>query len=139
VFRLTGYLPIFPLVFREKAAMLTGRNPASVYSLDGRTVFRASLARRVGADALDAAAAAGDALERQLGKVAPETRAAVSDGGQSGCRAPWGPYCESVSDAVTYALERHAQVLVAGEPLLLGHMREHHRTQQRELAAMLER
>jgi len=47
VFRLTGYMPIFPIVFKEKAAsMIAGGDPGALYRSSSQTVFRPPLATR---------------------------------------------------------------------------------------------
>src|SRR5689334_6958548 len=57
VFRLTGYLPIFPIIFREKAAaMVGGGDAAAFYRNTGKTQFHASLAAKTGATMLTATA-----------------------------------------------------------------------------------
>lgn len=69
VFRLTGYLPIFPIVFKEKAAaMLTGTT-ATMYRNPPKTVFQPPLATKAAAEVLIGAAQVGQTLERQLGRV----------------------------------------------------------------------
>jgi len=140
VYRLTGYMPIFPLIFREKAgALLSGGDAGALYLINGKTVFHPSLARKAGADALQAAAAVGEALERQLSHVTPEPAHAVSGDRVTGCRAPWNSYCESIDAAVTLAVARNTRVLVVTQPYLLGYVGARHRVQQEEMAAMLTR
>src|SRR5262249_3623084 len=102
-------------------------------------VFRPGLAKKTGADALRAAAAVGEALDRQLARVAPEPAAVSADGAATGCRARWRGYCQAVQDAVAFALARHKPVLVGHQPLLLGDVGEAHVEQQRETADMLAR
>src|SRR4029077_1297151 len=105
VFRLTGYLPIFPMIFKEKAAaMLHGGDTSAVYRDSGRTVFSASIADRAAAGVLDATAAVGESLERQLDRVSREPARGVAGDGATGCSPSWQPYCRSMRDAVDYAL-----------------------------------
>src|SRR4029079_19632291 len=68
VFRLTGYLPIFPIIFKEKAAMmLSGGDATALYrSDDGKTRFRPGLHVRTTAEVLRVTANVGQSLERQL-------------------------------------------------------------------------
>jgi hypothetical protein len=142
VFRLTGYMPIFPIIFKEKAAaMLAGGDPAAMYRHDpGRTVFHASVARRVQAGVLDAAAEIAQSLEAQLGRVSTEPEHVVADSG-TGCRAPWGPYCQSVAAAVEYVRAAHKEVVVATQPYITvgQQVRDVHMNQQAEVRAMLAR
>jgi hypothetical protein len=104
VFRLTGYLPILPLILRERAAAAIRRDP------DGR-----------------------------VARKARESRPPAQDGTMTGCGAPWDDYCRSIRDAITYARQRGKDVLFVTQPYLVGDIRIQHVTQQRELAAMLER
>jgi len=140
VFRLTGYLPIFPLVFREKAAVLLTGSAGSLYaaSRDNRTVFRPGLATRTTAEILNAAAGIGESLERQLGRVSAEPQRQIDRADDSGCRAPWAEYCRSVQRAVRLALDMNRQVLVVGQPLLtFRDLGARHRSQQTAIAEMI--
>src|SRR5215831_16663444 len=79
IFRSTGYLPIFPLIFREKAAaLLHGGNAAAMYPLyrGDKTVFHPSWTHRTSAAVLTSSAAIEEALERQFSSVSPPTPAA---------------------------------------------------------------
>ena len=122
IFRLTGYLPIFPIVVREKAASLHG----------GKTVF---------AGALRTTADVASSLEAQLGRVAVEPAHRIDERTPAGCRAPWGPYCQSVASAIEYARRAHAQVLVGAQPYLMVSQFVHDKQvgQQAELRDMLSR
>jgi len=139
VYRLTGYLPIFQIVFKEKAAaMLTG-DSASLYRTDSRTVFRPGVATRSAAEALTAAAAVGQSLERQLGRVTTAPAKRITDVEATGCKYPWQEYCRSTLVAVDFALEHGKQVLVVGQPHPLTFLRDRHIEQQTELAGLLRR
>ncbi len=140
VFRLTGYLPIFPIVFKEKAAaMLSGGDAGALYS-DKKTVFRPGLATRGAAETLNAAAAVAQSLERQLERVTAEAPKEITDFASAGCEFPWQRYCRSMSVAVEYALSLGKQVLVVGQPHLeKDQLRERHVAQQLALAEMLRR
>jgi hypothetical protein len=141
VFRLTGYMPMFPMVFKEKAAaMLNGGDTSAAYRSTDQPVFRAPVAARATADVLTATADVAEALERQLGRVTAEAPRRIADGEPTGCKPPWNSYCRSISEAVSYALQRHKQVLVVTQPYEFGDAsRARHMEQQREMAAMLER
>ena len=142
VFRLTGYLPIFPLVFREKASVMVYGDTRGVYPTLSKTVFRppASLAARTGAEALRAAADVGESLERQFGRVSIGARQTGSISSQSDCAFPWTSYCGSIRGAVEWALQQNKQVLVATQPYALGvELGGRHRDQQHAMAAMMTR
>jgi hypothetical protein len=141
VFRLTGYLPIFPMVFKEKAAaMLHGGDAGALYRDSGKTVFSASIAERAAAGVLDATAAVGQSLERQLDRVSREPPRALAAGNETGCAYPWEPYCRAMLNAVEYAVGAGKQVLVITQPYELGaELRARHQGQQRELASLLTR
>jgi hypothetical protein len=141
VFRLTGYMPIFPIVFKEKAAALAHGDAGAVYRERDKTVFHASVAARAAAGVLDATASIGESLERQLGKLAVEPAHVVEADPSTGCKAPWQRYCRSVLQAIDDALQSGAQVLVATQPYaaLSPSARWRHVEQQTELAAMLQR
>ena len=142
VFRLTGYLPIFPIIFKEKAAaMVSGGDAGAFYRHDGKTVFHAGLATRAGAGVLDATASVAEALEAQLGRVATEpTHRVERVAAAAECVSPWTASCQSMAAAIRYAREQGAQVLVGTQPYLRGPgLYPRHLSQQNELRAMLAR
>lgn len=140
VFRLTGYMPIFPLVFKEKAAaMLTG-SASSMYLNPPKTVFTPGLATKAAAEVLRGAAQVGESLEQQLGRVTAEPQRHIDDPWSTGCKSPWQEYCRSTIEAVDFALEHGAQVLVGTQPYGVGpNYRKRHTEQQAEMAGMLQR
>ena len=141
VFRLTGYLPIFPIIFREKAAALVAGGLANAYSPDQKAIFRPGLSARGAAGFLNAAASVGNVLENQLGMLSEAPARSMPDDAQTGCAWPWTFYCRSMLVATDYALSRGAKVLVTGQPHLppdtSGFTR--HRQQQEQLVGMLQR
>ena len=141
VFRLTGYLPIFPIVFKEKAAALAHGDAGALYRDPDKTVFRAGIAARAAAGVLDATASVGQSLERQLGKLAAEPLRVVEVDQSTGCKTPWQQYCRSVQLAADYALQSGRQVLVVTQPYAAWTepVRARHVEQQAEMAAMLAR
>jgi lysophospholipase L1-like esterase len=141
VFRLTGYLPIFPIVFKEKAAaMLSGGDIGTLYRGQEKTVFRPGVATQAAAGMLRATAEIGESLERQLGRTAPEAPRSVGAVDATGCKYPWGQYCRAIADGVRTALAANRQVLVASQPYEIGeYLRARHMEQQHEAAAMLTR
>ncbi len=143
VFRLTGYLPVFPLIFREKASVLLYGDTRAAYpfsKVSNRTIFKPGLATRSTAEILRAAADIGDSMERQLGRVSVEPPAGKIVVSPGGCNYPWAEYCQSMYAAVTWALERRKHVLVVTQPYVLGtELRARHADQQRALATMVQR
>ena len=144
VFRLTGYLPIFPVVFREKASALRFGGDLEGYYRELRgeqtkTVFRPNLADRAAAGVLDMTASVGESLERQLGKVTEEPGRQVQGGEVSGCKYPWGEYCQSMFAAVDRALAMGKRVAVITQPYLGGEFGERHMDQQRTMSEALAR
>jgi lysophospholipase L1-like esterase len=142
VFRLTGYLPIFPIIFKEKAAVMTTGTAAALYiHADAkRTVFRPGLAARTAAGVLMATAEIGESLERQLGRVSAEPHRRIESATESGCKKPWAEYCRSVERAVQLALDMNKRVLVVTQPYLIPpNIRERLVSQQQELIGMLAR
>lgn len=129
VFRLTGYYPIFPLVFREKAMALRAGNLNAAYEKK-EVVFEPNLATRATASALQTAANIGDALEHQLGTL---TNAPVQASSDPSCRDRWRQYCGAVREAVEFALGDGKRVVVITQP----YVSDKHVEQQADLAAML--
>ena len=129
VFALTGYFPVLPLVFREKAmALRAGGDLDGAYR--GRVLFKPGLARRATAAAIGQAAAVADAVGRSLGRLTPLP---ASDSGQPVDTIAWRPYTTAVLDAVREALARGSKVIVVTQP----YASDTHRAQQAALAAAL--
>jgi hypothetical protein len=142
IFRLTGYLPIFPIVFKEKAAaMLSGGDAGSLYRDARRPRFRPGLATRAAADVLTTVADIGQVIERQMGAIASEPPHEIDDVLSTGCKAPWREYCRSVLVAVDFALGHGKGVIVATQPyeIYAPDLRLKHIEQQGEMRMMLER
>jgi hypothetical protein len=139
LFRATGYLPILPLVFREKAmALRYGGNLGAAYAAQGRTVFQPTLATRATSGALNAAASIGDSLEHQIARFGSDTEPSVVQTTGNGCAFPWGGYCQAVGTAIDYALGQGRRVLFVTQPYLTGERgRDRHIWQQHAVEAML--
>lgn len=137
VFRTTGYLPIFPLIFREKAAALLSGGDVNALYREGKTVFRPPWTARAGANALKTAAAFESALEQQLGRASrtPQPPGPVRE---TGCEQG-ALYCQSIAAAVDTGRALGAQILVGTQPYEVGSVRARHVEQQKEMAAMLSR
>jgi len=142
VFKLTGYLPIFPIAFREKASALRFGGDLNGYyramrGEETKTVFRPGLANRTAAGALDASAAIAESLQRQLAKVMQEPPPQIVGGDATGCKVPWGEYCKSMFTAVDHALAMRKRVLVITQPYAAGFLRERHVDQQSTMSTTL--
>lgn len=128
VFRATGYMPVLPLVFREKAmSMLAGGDLDAAYR--GRTVFKPGLATRATARALMSAAAIADSVGAQLGRLS--THASPDRPVDDADR--WRRYVDNVTTAVTTARRLRSTVLVVTQP----YVSDAHVRQQRALAMAL--
>ena len=143
LFRVTGYLPMFPLVFREKAASVLHHGDINEWYDELRSgkkvVFDASLSDRAKAGALTATAAVGDAIERQVGRISPQAPKSITTPGASGCPYPWGEYCQSVLTGIEFAVQHGKRVLVVTQPYLLGKSGERHHQQQRAIVDAVQR
>jgi len=141
VFRLTGYLPLFTIVAREKASVMLYGDTRAVYQTQhARTVFTPGAAKKAGAAILQSAAAIGESLDRQFDRVVSQSAATPPVTGANGCDGTWRAYCELVHDAIKFARNRHMQVLFVTPPYLLGdQVRAANITQQREVAEMIQR
>jgi lysophospholipase L1-like esterase len=129
VYRLTGYLPVLPMVFREKAmSLLAGGDLDAAYR--GHVVFRPDLGTRATAAALNGAAAIADALGRGVGQLTPG--APLSHDPLD--TTTWRSYTESIAKAVVYARGHGVAVVVVAQP----YVSDRHIAQQRALAAALE-
>jgi hypothetical protein len=139
VFRLTGYMPIFPLIFREKAmALRTGGDVGAAYRGE-KTVFRPGVANRAAAAALDTTASVARSLEEQMARFAREMPP-LSDADPGECPEAWQLYCRGMVDAIEYGLARGRTVLVVTQPYLADRRgAPMHRAQQQVLRALLAR
>ncbi len=151
LFRVTGYMPVLPLVLEEKAMQLRYGSLEEAYRIrayeagKGQSpvaVFRPGLADRTTAAALSAASDVSHALERQLdalndddGSKSAATMEGVSPKEQAlGCGQRWATFCQMVADNIDYALDHGMQVLVIGQPY---HPAPIHRQQQQAMAEMI--
>jgi lysophospholipase L1-like esterase len=135
VFAWTGYLPIFPLIFSEKAAAL--RRGGEAGTVDRKTVFGPSLADRAMAGALETTVSASRLLEEQFGHRSDGGAQPAIDGAPDGCEHPWSHYCRSVFEAVDRTIGRGASAVVITQPYLTGSVGERHRAQQQAMSSAL--
>jgi len=136
IFRAFGYLPIFPLIFKEKAmALRYGGNIEAAY-WKRQTVFRPNVAARATASALETATRISQTLEAQITRYAEEAENLPSAPATAdGCAAPWTFFCGNVRDAVDFALAKNVPVLIVTQP----YMFDYHGVQQEAILAMLGR
>jgi hypothetical protein len=116
VFRATGYFPVLPLVFREKAmALRAGGQLDAAYR--GRVIFKPGLATRATAAVLETAAAITDVL----GTPPPGALTADLDAAQGKMSGAldtdtWRQYTDSVVTATHFARARGVTVVVVTQP-----------------------
>ena len=134
VFRLTGYMPIFPVIFSEKAMMLRYDGDLEAAYINEKTVFTPNTGERLSATALETAVRVGQSLERQLGRLAT-TDPLNSVTSSMTCEGNWQAYCEQVVVAVDQVLADGKRVLVVTQP----YISDGHVVQQNNLVAMLNR
>ena len=134
IFTLTGYMPIFPLIFSEKAMMLRYGGDLEAAYIGEKTVFTPNTGDRFSAAALETAVRVTKSLERQLGRLTttdPMNSAVTT----ATCGLDWQAYCEQVKLAVGQILADGKRVLVVTQP----YMNDGHVEQQSNLTAMLHR
>lgn len=112
VFRLTGYLPILPIIPLRDWLRIRDLSDAS----SGKVVFKPGIADRYASEAADTALRISRALERQLGKLTPGQEASQSPHEESA--KEWERYIGDVRDAVHVALGQQQDVFVIAEPYI---------------------
>lgn len=141
VFRLSGYMPIFPLIFSEKAMAIRAGGALEDAYRGRQTTFVPNLAQRATATALETAANISRSLDRQFAQDS-----AISSGGGerivdaassegTDCGPDFEHYCGEMYVAMRFALDRDKQVLMVTQPF----MNARHREQQAMLRSFLER
>ena len=134
VFRLTGYLPLLPVVMQEKALALRYGGDLEAAYLAEKTVFKPNLVDRAAATALETATNISASLERQLAERLPESESVFTDLGQTAPSCShWRKYCGEMAEAVKFVLDRDKLALVVTQP----YRSERHREQQTLLGAFL--
>jgi hypothetical protein len=131
IFRMTGYLPILPIIPIRGWLHLDNLSDTS---RDGRVIFRPTLSDDYAAEAADTALRISQALERELAQLAPAAAPAARAADQ-GCDGEWKRYCEAVLDATNYAVARGKQVFIVSEPNKKGR----HVPQQAAIRAMVDK
>jgi hypothetical protein len=141
VFRMTGYMPILPLVFREKAAAMLHGDASALYKTDGKKVFRPTWTARAGAGALEATAAIEKSIEQQFDSVnrdRVDPNQSLRGNDEFGC-GEWGLYCQSLVEAIDIVRGRGKKVIVGTQPWAGILMRAAHISQQQAMTGMLQR
>ena len=134
VFRLTGYLPLLPVVMMEKALSLRYGGDSKPAYLAEKTVFQPNFVDRAAATALETATNISASLERQLAERLPESESVFTDLGQMAPSCShWRKYCGEMAEAVKFVLDRDKLALVVTQP----YRSERHREQQTLLGAFL--
>jgi hypothetical protein len=137
IFRTTGYMPLFPIIAREKAMVLRGGGEVGALEnahLGDKTTFRPNITARATASALETAVRISNSLDAQLARE-PETFMDTSSALGQECGARWAHYCGGMYEAVKIALDGGKRVLIATQP----YMNADHIEQQRTLRAFLQR
>ena len=107
VFRLTGYFPMFPLVFEEKAKAIRYRGNMNAAYRGDQPVVPIGLPSRAGAAALEFAAN----LDKRMVAAQKEVERTTS-----GACGYWTFFCEHVADDVQIAFDGGADVLLTVQP-----------------------
>ncbi len=132
VFKLTGYLPLLPMMMMEKARMLKFGMDIDAINRGVRTRFVPNLFDGTKAAALEIGATIAFSLERQLGRLTDPTKLEVQYA-NAGCGKRWAFYCDSIHAAVKLGLEMNKRVIVVTQPFISdGHV-----AQQKVLVNML--
>ena len=135
IFQLTGYMPIFPLIFTEKAmAIRYNGNIEGAYRGE-RVVFKPNAAQRATASALETIVSINKSLENQIGRLtnrpSDEEFAMLTESG--GCGERWAFYCEQVSVAVDLIIREGKRAIVVTQP----YISDKHISQQQAMVSML--
>lgn len=136
IFRLTGYFPLFPLIFHEKAMALRYGGDLEAAYRGQKTTFRPTVAQRATATAIETAVAINQSIQAQLARQAglsdAQSDAATSEGAP--CGEQWAHYCGEMYEAIKIALERGRRVLMVTQP----YIHPTHPEQQRRLREYLQ-
>jgi lysophospholipase L1-like esterase len=136
VFRAIGYMPILPLVLREKAMTITHGGRLEDAYLGKKPVFKPNVAQSAAAGAIAALADGMNALNRPLNSEgAGPDPIALQEG--AACGPTWAHYCGGMYRAVKIALDGQKKVMIVTQPKLLSDLVDH-LDQQKRLAAFLQ-
>lgn len=132
IFRLTGYLPLFPLIFQEKAMVIRWNGRLEDAYQGEKTTFRPNITQRATATALETAVSISESLEAQLGRMLHGSGESANPEGVA-CGEQWGYYCGEMYTAIKHALDEGKQVLMVTQP----YINSAHVEQQERLKAFL--
>lgn len=138
IYRLTGYMPILPLVLREKSMVIRyGGNLDAAYR-NGRNVYRPNVAQRATATTLASVADVMYSFDRPQNSEGEELDpATLADGAP--CGPKWAHYCGSMYIAMKYALDRNTRVLMVTQPRSRERPGDHMEQQERLVAFLQSR
>lgn len=131
VFRLAGYLPLFPMIFQEKAMVIRHDGRLEDAYWGRKTTFVPNIAQRATATALETAVRISESLDRQFASADAD----VVEPAEGGGCGYYGYYCQEMHLAITLAHDLGKPVLVVSQPYLAPR----HREQQTLLRRFLER
>lgn len=118
VFRVAGYMPLFPIIFNEKARAIRSGGELELNYLGKQTTFRPNITQRATATALETAVGISRSLDAQLGRRMPEAAAGNAAGDGAACGERWAFYCGEMYAAVRRALDAGTRVLVTTQPYI---------------------
>jgi lysophospholipase L1-like esterase len=135
LFRLTGHVPILPLVIKERAMALRHGDIDAAYRGD-KTTFTPNRTAAATAATLEAAANVTASLERQLARFADEYEFDTS--ADALCPGDWDFFCRQMHDAIALALSMGKRVIVVTDPYMTSPTaHEKQPAQRRALESML--
>lgn len=116
MFRLTGYMPIWPLIFREKAAVMLTKGKLNEWYL-GKVFFQPNLggAEKTVAQGLMGMADAADSMARILSAWAGNKRQDTPEQFKNPAD-PWAFYLAQVKISIETAIAQGGKVLLLGQP-----------------------
>ena len=133
IFRLTGYFPILPLIFREKSmAIMYGGNLEQAYK-GKKAVFKPNVMQRTTASALGAVASISESIDKEFAYVESGSARDASAREGAACGARWAYYCGGMYEAIKYALDHRKHVMVVTQP----YVNPKHVDQQRQIIPFL--
>jgi len=113
-FRLTGYMPIWPLIFREKAgAILSGGRLDDWYR--GKVRFNPNLAQKLAASTLQGMVAGSESMAGILSAWV-DNKVKDAPGEWKDQKNPWAFYLYFTDQSIQIALSQGGQVLLLGQP-----------------------
>ncbi len=126
-------MPIFPLIFHEKALALKYNGDLAAAKRKDKTSFKPNLAEQTSIAVLETAYNISQSLERQLGQISKKRREEITMQG-AGCGKKWLLYCGRIQTAIDYVIGNNKKVIVVTQP----YISDGHIEQQQALKAMLE-